>query len=103
LSEADFQTRFRGTPLARPKRAGLLRNAAIALGNGGDPSAVPYLVKALSDAEPLIREACAWALGQLRGKGAEAALRERLMIEEMDLVRMELEFALAGCEVNPSP
>jgi epoxyqueuosine reductase len=31
LDEAAFRTRFRGSPLWRPKRSGLLRNAALAL------------------------------------------------------------------------
>jgi epoxyqueuosine reductase len=33
LDEAGFRERFRGTALRRPKRAGLVRNAAIALAN----------------------------------------------------------------------
>src|SRR5206468_289887 len=36
LSDAAFRERFRHTPLMRTRRSGLLRNAAIALGNLGD-------------------------------------------------------------------
>src|SRR5262249_54485642 len=53
------------TALWRTKRRGLLRNAAIVLGNRGDPSDLPALRQALNDAEPLIREAAAWAIGQI--------------------------------------
>lgn len=65
LDEEAFRTRFRDTPLKRAKRAGLLRNAAVALGNLGDRAAEGALVGALSDAEPLVREHAAWALGQI--------------------------------------
>jgi epoxyqueuosine reductase len=44
----------------------LLRNAAIALGNSGDPNALPALRTALSDPEPLVREAAAWAIDQIQ-------------------------------------
>ena len=64
LTPADFATRFRGTPIYRTKRSGLLRNACIALGNLGDPTAIPDLREALSDEEPLVREHAAWALDQ---------------------------------------
>jgi epoxyqueuosine reductase len=66
LSEEEFRQRFRDTPLWRTKRAGLLRNAAIALGNLGDERALPALEQSLDDAEPLIREAAAWALARIR-------------------------------------
>jgi epoxyqueuosine reductase len=66
LSPAAFAERFRHTPLARPGRAGLLRNAAIVLGNNGDRAAIPVLAAALDDDEPLVREAAAWALARLR-------------------------------------
>src|SRR5262249_26253044 len=41
LDEEAFRQRFAGTALLRPGRAGLLRNAALALGNRGQPSALP--------------------------------------------------------------
>ncbi|MGO8690113.1 MAG: tRNA epoxyqueuosine(34) reductase QueG [Thermoguttaceae bacterium] len=64
LDEAGFRQRFRGTSLLRAGRRGLLRNAAIVLGNRPHPAAVPALTHGLSDADPVIREACAWALGR---------------------------------------
>ena len=70
LDEAAFRARFRGTPLLRAQRSGLLRNAAIALGNLGDPHALPALENARADAEPLVREAAQWAIGKIReGRG----------------------------------
>lgn len=65
LSEVDFRRRFKDTALYRSKRRGLLRNAAIALGNQGDAAALPALEKALADTEPLVREAAAWAITEI--------------------------------------
>ena len=62
MTDEDFKARFKGTALKRPKRQGLLRNAAVALGNRKDPAAIPALSRALSDPEPLVREHAAWAL-----------------------------------------
>jgi epoxyqueuosine reductase len=66
LSEEQFRERFRGTALMRAKRRGLLRNAAIVLGNRGDPAALPALEKALGDSEPLVREAAGWAVQRIK-------------------------------------
>ncbi len=76
LTEADFRARFRHTPLWRPHRHGLLRNAAIVLGNQRCAAAVPALAKGLTDAEPLVRNACAWALGKVDSPDARAALAD---------------------------
>jgi len=81
LSEAEFRERFRRSPLWRPKRRGLLRNAAIALGNRPHQAATDGLVRGLNDAEPLVRAACAWALGRYAGSAARAALQHRRTIE----------------------
>jgi epoxyqueuosine reductase len=62
MSEEEFRRRFRGTALWRAKRRGLLRNAALILGNRGDPAALPALRRALDDPEPVIREAARWAI-----------------------------------------
>lgn len=68
LSEAEFRRRFQGTALMRSRRRGLLRNAALVLGNCGDATDLPALQQALHDPEPLIREAAQWAIGQITGR-----------------------------------
>jgi epoxyqueuosine reductase len=66
LSEMEFRKRFRDTPLFRTKRRGLLRNAAIVLGNIGDKAALPALGRAAQDEDEIIRDAAIWALEQIR-------------------------------------
>lgn len=66
LDDEAFRARFKGTPLKRTKRRGLLRNVAVALGNWGSPEALPVLKQALQDSEPLIREHAAWASEQIK-------------------------------------
>lgn len=66
LSEEAFRARFRETPLWRSKRRGILRNAAIVLGAQRHAPALPELTMGASDADPIIREACAWAVRQIR-------------------------------------
>src|SRR5439155_25675162 len=77
LDDEGFRRQFRGSPIKRAKRSGLLRNAVVALGNSGDRRAVPALARALAgDPDPLVRAHAAWALGRLGGRQAEAALDE---------------------------
>lgn len=65
MDEAGFKARFAGTPLARAKRRGLLRNVCVALGNAGDARALPALERAAADPEPLIAEHARWAISRL--------------------------------------
>jgi len=106
LDAAGFRERFRGTPLLRAKRQGLLRSAAIALGNHPDPEqaaagSLGLLQQRLVDDEPVIRGAVAWTLGQWRRRSPrlaaeiETALRGRLDVEADTAVRDELEAALS--------
>jgi epoxyqueuosine reductase len=70
LSDEEFHRRFRRTAVWRTGRAGLARNAAIALGNAGDRAAVPALRRAAShDADPAVRDAAEWAIGRLSAAG----------------------------------
>jgi epoxyqueuosine reductase len=66
LTPAAFKQRFRGTPLERTKRRGVLRNVCVAMGNSGNPAFIPLLAELAQDDEALIREHAAWALAQLR-------------------------------------
>jgi epoxyqueuosine reductase len=65
LSEEGFRQRFRGTAITRTKRRGLLRNAAIVLGNVADKTALPALRQAAKDPEPLVQEAASWAIARI--------------------------------------
>ncbi len=96
LDREAFNARFRHNPVKRPKRRGFLRNVAVALGNSGVQAAVPALISALDDEEPLVRGHVAWALGQLGGDKAKEALKRRLEIEKVAEVRGELKDALAS-------
>jgi epoxyqueuosine reductase len=91
LDEAAFRHRFRSSPLWRAKRRGLLRNAAIVLGNQRSAAGKAALVRGLNDAESLVRSAAAWALGQYQNAEAKAALMKRLSIETDEDVRQEIQ------------
>jgi len=90
LDDEGFRARFRKSPVKRIKRRGLLRNVAVALGNSGNPHAVPPLVEALSDPEPLIRAHAVWALGELLGERAGAVVHENLENEQEEMVLEEV-------------
>jgi epoxyqueuosine reductase len=67
LSSEEFNQQFRGSPVKRTKRNGLLRNVAIAMGNSGEQKFRPQL-EAWANAEtddPVLAEAAAWAIGRL--------------------------------------
>ena len=94
LTPEAFRTTFKGSPIKRTKRRGLLRNAAVALGNTKDPNAVPALIEALDDEEPLVRGHVAWALGQIGDDRAFAALEQARQTEIDPNVLDEIEKAL---------
>ena len=102
LDETAFRARYRGTPLLRAKRRGLVRNACVAAGNcpawqadqGGDPVAVPALAHLLADDEPLVRGHAAWALGRLGWDAAARSVAHALADEQDPWVREELQAAL---------
>lgn len=90
LAPGEFHARFEGTPIVRAKRGGLLRNAAVALGNLGAKAAVPALAEAIGDPDPVVRGHSAWALGRIGGRQARAALEDALGREEDPAVRSEI-------------
>jgi epoxyqueuosine reductase len=94
LTEEQFRERFRHSPIKRTKRRGLLRNVCVALGNIGDPQAVPALIGALHDEESLVRGHAAWALGQIGGTQSLEALHDALETEQDREVQKEIQCAL---------
>jgi epoxyqueuosine reductase len=65
LTDAQFRALFRGSPIKRIKRRGLLRNVCVALGNIGGADDLPALKHASADPEPLIAEHAEWAIAQI--------------------------------------
>lgn len=100
LNATDFKARFGDTPLARTRRAGFLRNVAVALGNWGDPAAVPALARGLGDDDPLVRGHSAWALGRIATHDARATLEQRLGVEDDSWVLEEIRGALDSVNGN---
>lgn len=94
ISPGEFNARIRPTTAGWIRRTRLRRNVAVALGNIGDPIAVPGLVEALSDPEPLIRGHAAWALGKIGVEHARAALESALPREADEQVINEIRMAL---------
>ena len=65
MSPEEFREKFRGSPIRRTKRAGLRRNAAIAMGNSADPCFIAVLERLAVDDDPVVAESARWALEQL--------------------------------------
>jgi epoxyqueuosine reductase len=73
LDDAAYRTRLRGSPLKRARRAGLARNAAVALGNRGDAAAGTALAAAAAaDPDPGVREHAGWARHRLETRRSDA-------------------------------
>ncbi|MAI32799.1 MAG: tRNA epoxyqueuosine(34) reductase QueG [Rhodopirellula sp.] len=95
LNDEQFRQRFRKTPFWRARRRGVLRNAAIVLGNQMQPASLPALNLGLQDTEPLVRGSSAWALGKIGGDSANAALKMQLKREQDPSVISEINLALS--------
>jgi len=103
ITEEEFQRKFRASPVKRTRRGGLRRNVAVALGNTGDPAAVPGLLQALADdTDPIVRGHAAWALGRIGTDAAREGLRHRLERERDGGVGEEISLALAEIDGSPA-
>ena len=67
LDDAGFREIFSGSPIKRIGRNRMVRNAAIAAGNSGEKRLIHRLQPLLSDEDPVVAEAAAWAIGRLSG------------------------------------
>lgn len=68
LDEEAFRARFKKSPFWRSRRRGMLRNAAIVLANRRDQSALATLIDACDDSDPIVAEACRWAVKKIRSQ-----------------------------------
>jgi epoxyqueuosine reductase len=65
MNMEEFRRVFRGSPVKRAKLSGLLRNAAIAMGNSGDRSHLPRLRELVQHENPAVAEHARWAIARL--------------------------------------
>lgn len=99
LRSGEFKRRYRRTAMGWRGAAVLRRNAAVALGNALDRSAVGALVESLRrDPHSMVRGHVAWALGRIGSPDAIQALRDRYVIERDEDVRREIRAALEPFE-----
>ncbi|MEM7136609.1 MAG: tRNA epoxyqueuosine(34) reductase QueG [Myxococcota bacterium] len=74
MDDQAFRAFSQGSPVKRATREGLARNAALVLGNRGGRSHLKVLGQAARHHDvPGVREAAAWALGELRSRLGESA------------------------------
>ncbi|WP_145104938.1 tRNA epoxyqueuosine(34) reductase QueG [Cereibacter sediminicola] len=65
LDDAGFRLRFAGSPIKRIGRDRFVRNVLYAIGNSGDPGLRTAAGALLTDPDPAVAEAAAWALRRL--------------------------------------
>jgi epoxyqueuosine reductase len=92
MDEARYQSEFTGTAMRRATRSGMRRNAAIVLGNRGDDAALPALLEALGDEDPVVRGHAAWAIARIQPR--HASLAAALAREDDERVSAELRSGL---------
>ncbi len=73
LTPEEFRETFRGSPVKRAKRSGLLRNVAVAIGNSGDERFLEVLQQLCSDEDAIVAEHARWALQRLTNTSPEPA------------------------------
>jgi epoxyqueuosine reductase len=84
LDDAAFRARFTKSPVKRIGRDRFIRNVLIAIGNSNDGALAVEAERLLADTSPLVRGAAVWALSQLTGPEAFAALAARAANAEPD-------------------
>lgn len=65
IDEPTFRTIMRQSPVKRSGVVRFLRNLAVALGNWGEPEALPALEYLVQHEAPLVRGHAAWGIGRL--------------------------------------
>ncbi len=65
LTLEEFRETFRGSPVKRAKRSGLLRNVILAMANSGERRFLEILQQLSQDEDAVVAEHARWALGRL--------------------------------------
>ena len=97
MTEKEYRKSFRGNQIGEwwVSFGAIQRNAAVALGNIGDPIAIPVLAQTLKGSRSkIVRRHAAWALGKIGGPDTNALLCTALKREVDKGVREEIRNAL---------
>lgn len=94
LSPEEFRAIFKGSPIKRTKRRGLLRNIMIAMGNSGEKAFIPHIKECLQDEEPLVRAHAVWALWRIQGEESKEFLLNHRSVENDVIVNDEIDSIL---------
>jgi epoxyqueuosine reductase len=78
MDEAQYERSFNGSPVRRAKWSGFRRNLAIAMGNSKLTRFLPRLLQWASDTDPVVANAAAWAVENLRRMEYEGNDSDRL-------------------------
>jgi epoxyqueuosine reductase len=78
IDEPEFERRFNGSPVRRARWSGFRRNLAIAMGNSGQHRFIPRLAQWAGDTDPVVAEAAAWAVENLRRRSTRGNDSDRL-------------------------
>ncbi|MBX9746016.1 MAG: tRNA epoxyqueuosine(34) reductase QueG [Hyphomonadaceae bacterium] len=84
LDDAQFRTRFAGTPVKRTGRDRFVRNVLCAIGNSQDSALAPVAEARLGDSSPLVRGMAVWALARLLDEKAFQRLKSAHAPREQD-------------------
>ncbi|WP_312112948.1 tRNA epoxyqueuosine(34) reductase QueG [Brevibacillus reuszeri] len=92
MSNKEFKQKFGLSSSSWRGKKPIQRNAILALAHFKDKSAVPHLIRLLTnDPRPVIRGTAAWALGKIGGEDAKAALEQSREKEDSPEVLLEIE------------
>jgi epoxyqueuosine reductase len=97
ITDAEYQQRYADTffEFMFMDKKYIQRNAAVALGNYGDPDHVPVLAQALAtQPEEIVREHAAWALGRIKSREARKALENAMRTDTSGAVRTQIALSL---------
>jgi epoxyqueuosine reductase len=96
MDEDEFRAEFSGTAVMRAKWEGMVRNAAIAMGNTGSQTELEPLARiALEHSSATVRSHAAWAMARIDRDAARPTLRQLLRRETDDVVSDEIRLAMA--------
>ena len=68
LSQEEFRSLFRHSPISRIKRNRFVRNVCVALGNVGTEEDLPVLRDLAGDSDALVAEHAAWAIARIQSR-----------------------------------